>query len=135
MRKLEEIKDLLRAAKIRTLPDEYFKQIREKSSIDKRDLKFGGESRFSVFRTDTVLTCYTGNYGSSSCGTFMTIDSRLAGEALDYYLNKNMGAVLAGMADYLEAKAAGLVGQAEKELADQQAILDAIKQPTQEPSK
>ena len=135
MRKLEEIKDLLRAAKIRTLPDGYFKLIREKSSIDKHDLKFGGDSRFSVFRTDVLLTCYTGNYGSSSCGTFMNIDSKLAGEALDYYLNKNMGAVLAGMADYLEAKAAGLVGQAEKELADQQAILDAIKQPTQEPSK
>lgn len=135
MQKLEEIKDLLRAAKIRTLPDDYFKLIRENSSIDKHDLKFGGDSRFSVFRTDIVLTCYTGNYGSSACGAFRAIDSRLAGEALAYYLNNNMGAVLAGMANYLDGKAAKLVGQAEKELAEQQAILDAIKQPTQETSK
>ena len=135
MQKLEEIKNLLIAAKIRTLPDDYFKLIRENSRIDKHDLKFGGDSRFSVFRTDIVLTCYTGSYGSSACGTFRTIDSKLAGEALDYYLNKNMRAVLAGMADYLDVKAAKLVGQAEKELADQQAILDSIKQPEQETSK
>ena len=43
--------------------------------------------------------------------------------------------VLAGMADYMEEKAAKLVDQAEKELADQQAILDSIKQPAQETSK
>jgi len=131
MQKLEEIKDLLRAAKIRTLPDDYFKLLSDRPSIDKHDLKFGGAS-FSVFSTTTMLTCYTGHYGNSSCSTFRNIDSKLAGEALNHYLNKNMRAVLAGMADYLDAKAAGLVGQAEKELADQQAILDAIKQPTQE---
>ncbi len=131
MQKLKEIKELLSAAKIRTLPDDYFKKISENSSIDKHDLKFGG-SNFSVFSTTTMLTCYTGYYGNSSCSTFRNIDSKLAGEALNHYLNKNMRTVLAGMADYLDAKAAKLVVAAEKELADQQALLNSIKQPEQE---
>ena len=65
----------------------------------------------------------------------MSIDSKLARQALNHYLSKNMKDVLAGMADYMEEKAAKLVDQAEKELADQQAILDSIKQPAQETSK
>lgn len=127
MKKLQDIKKLLDAAKIATLPDRYFKTISGKSSIDKHALKFGGGDRFSVFRTTVLLTCYTGYYGSSSCSTFSHMDNDLAREALDHYLNKNMKAVLAGMGEYLEAKARTLVEEAEKELAQEQAILDSLK--------
>lgn len=134
MQKLNEIKELLKAAKIRTLPDDFKKSL-ENPSIDKYALKFDGDTRFSVFSTVVYLDCHTGHYGNSSCSTYMSIKSDLAREALNHYLNKNMREVLAGMADYLEEKASKLVDQAEKELADQQAILDSIKQPTQETSK
>lgn len=135
MQKLNEIKELLKAAKIRTLLDDYSKKVSENPSIDKYSLNFDGDARFAVFSVPVTLECYTGYYGNSSCATFMSIDPKLARQALNHYLNKNMKAVLAGMADYMEEKAAKLVDQAEKELADQQAILDSIKQPAQEASK
>lgn len=132
MKKLEEIKNLLRAAKIKDLRDNYMKTLASRSNIDKYDFKFGGDERFSVFKVPVRLSCYTGYYGNSSCSTFMIIDSELAKEALNHYLNHNVDAVLEGMADYMEEKASSLVAQAEKELAEQQEILDQIKRPNQE---
>ena len=127
MQKLKEIKDLLRAAQIKDLYESFNKTIAEKPNIDKFGLMFGGDNRFSVFACSVFLDCHTGYYGNSSCSTYFNVDSKLAQEALNHYLNDNLDEVLAGMGEYLENKAAKLVGQAEKELAEQQAILDAIK--------
>ena len=62
-----------------------------------------------------------------SCSTYFCMNNDLAREALNHYLNKNMKEVLAGMGEYLEAKAKTLVAEAEKELAAQQAILNNLK--------
>lgn len=122
---LARVRELLRQSKtLKTIIPEYQKVIG--GTIDKYALKFGGDDRFSVFKTTVFLDCHTGAYGSSSCSTFRSINNEDAREFLNQALNKNMKLILEDMADFAEKKALALKVQAEAELKVAQDMLDSI---------
>tara|TARA_R110000851_G_scaffold6726_1_gene26782 strand:- start:1063 stop:1458 length:396 start_codon:yes stop_codon:yes gene_type:complete len=96
------------------------------SSIDKYNLKFGGDSRFSVFKVDVFLDCHTGSYGSSSCSTMISVDNKTASIALNKVLNKHMKMILDEMALSIAEEAKKLVSDAKAELEEATKFLDEI---------
>lgn len=126
---LARVRELLQhSKKLKTLIPEYQKVIG--GSCDKYALKFGGDDRFSVFKTQVFLDCHTGQYGSSSCSTFCSIDSKDAQEFLNQALNKNMRLILEDMAGFAEKKALDLKVKAESELKVAQDMLASIYEGT-----
>ncbi len=136
MKKLDEINKLVAAAKIAELPDRYFEKLKSEATLNQNDLSFQTFSEYPVFAVAVSLNCYTGcsrvSTSHQSFGIPGGIGDTLAREALLHYLNKNMREVLAGMGEYLSAKAIPLIAEAQQELSASQAILDALKQTQQE---
>jgi hypothetical protein len=127
MSKINEIQNLkLNANKLRSILPKYAKE-RENSSCDKYACSFGGDDRFSVFKTCVFLDCHTGYYGDSSCGTLVTVDNAMATRALNAALNKHKALILDSMAEALESEAQKLIGDAEAELKKIQDLLDSVR--------
>jgi hypothetical protein len=130
--KIDEIRTLKNAGQtLATLRPSYLKEIQD-SSCDKHDMKFGGDSRFSVFQCTIFLDCHTGYYGNSSGYTKGSVDSKLATTLLNYALNKHMDLILNTMAEAAMNKAAGLTAEAEKEIQTMQALIDSVKAESQQ---
>lgn len=126
LEKLERVRVLLNQAKtLRTLPDVH-RNIAAETNCDKHDFKFGGDSRFAVFKADVHLTSYKGYYGNSSCSTVGGIDNRDAADLLNEALNIHRNLILSTMADIAERKAQQIKGEAEVEIKVAQDLLASI---------
>lgn len=124
--KLNEAKNLkAESNKLGQLLENYSTKISH-SSIDKYGLKFGGDSRFSVFKVDVFLDCHTGAYGSSSCSTMTDVDNKTASAALNKVLNKHMKMIIDEMAIFISEDAKKLVRDARLELEEATDLLDKI---------
>ena len=131
--KIDEIKTLKRAGEfLRSLRPRFLEKIRD-SSCDKYEMKFGGDSRFAVFKANIFLDCHTGYYGNSSCSSMGNVDEKLATSLLNRALNNHIVLILETMADIAASDAASLTTQAETELAAMQALIDSVKQEKEEP--
>jgi hypothetical protein len=124
--RFDEIKKLLDAAKrLDSIVPSYNECLKD-SRCDKHDLKFSAGSDMSVFMVQVGLTCYTGYYGSSSCGTLTSVDKALAQEFLVGALNKRMNSILADMADLARIKAAKMKAEAQKEIDAAVAVMNEL---------
>ena len=125
--KIDEIRTLKNASSLlRNLRPRYLEKIKD-SSCDKYEMKFGGDDRFSVFKTTVFLDCHLGYYGNSSCSRMGSVDEKLANSLLNRALNKHMTLILETMADFAASDAAKLVGDAESELNAMQILIDSVK--------
>lgn len=126
--KIDEIRSLkTTSTTLRNLRPRYIEKIKD-SSCDKYDLKFGGDDRFAVFKTTVFLDCHLGYYGNSSCSSMGSVDNTTATRLLNKALNKHMVIILEAMADFADSEALALTAEAEKELANMQALIDSAKQ-------
>ena len=99
----------------------------EGRNCDKYALKFGGDSRFSVFKANVFLDCHHGYSGDSNCSVLYRIDCNVAEKALNAVLNKNMEFILTEMGKHIESQAKGLVADAEKEIKSATEFLKSLK--------
>jgi len=126
LEKLDEVRSLLNVAKrLRDIIPQYKKTISD-PQCDKHDLKFAGGSDFKAFTCKIGLECYTGYYGNSSCGTMGSIPESYAQKLLIAALNKNMQLILDDMAQAAEDEARKLKQEAEKEIAEANAVLASL---------
>lgn len=127
LEKMDEIRTLLDVSKrLRSIVPKYREAIAD-SRCDKHGLTFNaGSDSFSAFKCTIGLECYTGYYGSSSCGTMGSVDSKYAQKFLIKYLNKHMQEVFDEMADYAESSAAELKAEAQKEIDSAIHVLESI---------
>jgi hypothetical protein len=130
--KIDEIKTLKTTSQfLRGLRGRYIEKIKE-SSCDKHNMEFGGDDRFSIFKTTIFLDCHLGYYGNSGCSSMGNVDAKIATNLLNRTLNKHMTLILETMADFAAKDAASLTDLAEKELAAMQLLIDSVKQPVTE---
>ncbi len=126
--KIDEIRTAKRTSKaLREIRPRFLEKIKD-SSCDKHGMAFGGDDRFSVFKVAVFLDCHTGYYGNSSCSTMASVDTPTATRLLNKALNKHMVLILETMADFADSEASSLTADAEKELAEMQALIDSVKQ-------
>jgi hypothetical protein len=57
-----------------------------------------------------------------------SVDNTTATRLLNKALNKHMVIILEAMADFADSEALALTAEAEKELANMQALIDSVKQ-------
>lgn len=87
---------------VRELYPKFIETIRQ-SNCDKYQLKFNGDTRFTIVSVPLSLTGYVGYYGSSSCSTFRSIgDKKLFEEAFLKVMNKELPSLLQKTAAVLE---------------------------------
>lgn len=88
------------------------------SNIDKYRKGFNEDSRFKSFSVDVYFSAYTGEYGSSSVYTALSLsDSKAVGESLIEYLRLNEKEVIKGMSKILAEKANSITYEAKQEIA------------------
>jgi hypothetical protein len=128
MNAIKEIKTLRTTAHIlETLLDKYNEQI-EKPKCDKFGCSFGGDLRFSVFKTTIFFDCHTGWYGDSSCSSLANVDSELAEKLLNDVLNSMKSEILNKMAERAKSLATALIDKAQAEIDALQSSIDAAKE-------
>ena len=126
LEQMEKIKRLLtNADAVGNLRGKYLEKT-SATSCDKHGMKFGGDSRFSVFSCKVFLDCHTGYYGSSSCSTLATVDHEFAEKYLNAALNEHMDLILKTMAKHARFDAANMKEQAEQEIRAAKDVLDSI---------
>jgi len=103
-----------------------YAEIIDQDRCDKYGMRFGGDSRFSVFNVSIFLDCHTGYFGNSNCSTLINIDQKLAQSALNAYLNKNMDNVLQEMSKYMAEEAGKITDIARAELEAATEFLDDV---------
>lgn len=128
---LNKAKDLMDDSEKLSTFHERFEESTKKGNegrIDKSKKGFNADDRFQEFRTAVYFTAYTGKYGSSSVGRFLSLRS---GEELSsafiQYLQENEQAVIKGMAVILDNKAKSLISEAKKELESASDLVRAIE--------
>lgn len=127
---VDTIQKLMRdSSTLRTALTKY-KEATAPSHIDKHAFVFkeGSSDRFRCFQLSAYLEGYTGAYGSSSCYTFLSLDSGKVNEVFAEYLEDNKEAILQELSTRLKVKAQRLVANAEKEIADLQSSLLKVKE-------
>jgi len=127
LEKVDQIKELLDTAKrLRNIVPQYREAIKD-SRCDKHNLTFNyGSDSFSAFRATVGLECYLGYYGSSSCSTYGSVDSKRVQPLLIRYLNNHMEQAFNEMADMAESDAAKIKAEAQKEIDAAISMLESI---------
>ncbi len=76
---------------------------RENKKIDKLDVGFNKDSRFSVAKFELSLDSWTGEYGSSSCGSFFYVhNSDIFKNAFIRVLNMKFATLLTATSELLD---------------------------------
>ena len=103
------------------------KYVNENSRIDKYGIGFNVDSRFSAFEATITFDTYTGVYGDSSCGRYISLnDSESVANALVLWLNRNKCLVIDGVAQILADEAKSLIDQAREELQKNLDLLQEV---------
>jgi len=125
--KLDKIKSLLKDSETLSTLTSKFHEAISKSNCDKHGLAFNADSRHSILCANVSLTGWTGYYGSSSCSTFVHLQSEKdCHEFFVKALNKNMKLILDDMAKFAKDEAISLKTAAEKEINDASEILNSL---------
>lgn len=95
--------------------------------VDKHGKGFNKDRRFSSAQIQLSVDSWTGEYGSSSCGTSIRIsDPNLFGEVLVELLNEKFDSILLEVAERIEKRATRNIEKAKEELSAAMAALDKI---------
>lgn len=127
LKKIQQAKVLIHTAKaLSTFVDDYIEKTKS-AHVDKHNIRFEGPGRsFQCFSFGFQLSAYTGNYGSSDCYVFRSIENEIAQSLMERVLNRNMRFILDEMAKIAEEDALALKADAIAEIAKAQAVIDSI---------
>lgn len=112
MSKAEEFLTKERTARaLREAEDSYHAKVkgggpgpRTYTEVDKCGFGFNLDRRFAAFTVEVSLDSWTGQWGSSSCSTFLHVADREAAKAaLIEYLNRHAWEIMEGMADIIDS--------------------------------
>lgn len=135
LKTLEKMRNIVRdATRIRDLK-EWFDKKKAEPSCDKLDAGFCIDNRFALFDLGSIsFDCYVGYFGNSSCSRpFTAEDPDAVRKAFKLAVNTHKWLLLKTMSDYLMAQAEAYRDQAEKEIAEAQALLIAVKKEAENP--
>ena len=131
--KIDQIRKLKAVARqLKNLYPVYLEKS-SKTRCDKHQLKFGGDTRFTIFKCPIALTGYLGYFGDSGCTTITNIDNIIAESLFNKAINRHLPLLLETMAEYAEREAATMVAEARDELAKLDALLDSVTTATETP--
>lgn len=128
---LNKTKKLMRDAKsLFSFHDKFSEATKKgnKGNIDKHKKGFNADDRFKSFTANVYFSAYTGTYGSSSVGNFLSLESGELQEALIQYLRDNEEEVIKGMAEIISKKAKSLVSSAKKEIAIAVSAIEGVEE-------
>jgi len=127
MENVKKIKELFKLSKhLKNFINNYNRVTSEKS-CDKHNFEFRKlDSNFQVFCAEISLMAYTGYYGSSSCSTFLDLNSVDCEKYLIKYLNDNKQELLNAMAEMAESDALKMKNDARLELDSAYTLLNEL---------
>ena len=109
---------------------EYWDKYTNKTSepaCDKYGASFNKDDRFIIFKASIFFSAHTGQYGSSSCGTFSNqIDSELAKEYFIKAINLRKEQIFSDMAQLMKEDAKSLKSAALKEIDSLQEMINSV---------
>lgn len=128
---LEKLRMLRRDAAVLAAAEQSYAKATAPSHVDKHGFKFSTNDRCSTFRTQVSLETYTGTYGNSSVGTFLSLvsDKSDVADVFIRALNHHRSEILQTMARIMNDDADKLKGEAEREI---EALRELIERPLAE---
>ena len=129
--KLKKVKALISDSKKLGTHNERFENATRQGNdgrIDKFKKGFNADDRFKSFRADVYFSSYTGAYGSSSVGQFLSLSSGdSVKKAFVKYLQDNESEILKGIADNLREEADALIKGAKDEIECASEYINSIE--------